>query len=84
MPCGAQETVSFPPVEVIGTAPLAGIGTPLGQVPSNVQAFGAADLARQRVPIASFLELNAASASLNAPTGNPSQPDLTFRGFTAS
>ena len=28
--------------------------------------------------------MNAASASLNAPTGNPYQPDLTFRGFTAS
>ena len=79
-----EETVAFPPVEVIGTSPLAGIGTPVNQVPANVQAFGAADLARQRAPLAAFLEMNAASASLNAPTGNSYQPDLTFRGFTAS
>jgi iron complex outermembrane receptor protein len=79
-----EETVAFPPVEVIGTSPLAGIGTPLNQVPANVQAFGAADLARQRTSVATFLEMNAASASLDTPTGNPYQPDLTFRGFTAS
>lgn len=84
MRCAAEETVPFPPVEVIGTAPLAGIGTPLNQVPANVQAFGAGELARQRLPVASFLELNAASASLNAPAANPYQPDLSFRGFTAS
>ena len=84
MASAAEETVPFPPVEVIGTAPLAGIGTPLNQVPANVQAVGAGELARQRLPVASFLELNAASASLNAPAANPYQPDLSFRGFTAS
>src|SRR4029450_13301931 len=35
-------------IEVIGTAPLPGLGTPLEQVPSNVQTFGARDLERQR------------------------------------
>ena len=84
MPCAAEDTVPFPPVEVIGTAPLAGVGTPLGQVPANVQSFGASEMARSRTPLATFLEMNAASASLNSPTGNAYQPDLTFRGFTAS
>jgi len=75
----------MPAVEVIGTAPLPGLGTPLEQVPSNVQTFGAGELARQRTGgVAEFLNLNANSASLNSPTGNPSQPDLSFRGFTAS
>ena len=81
----AQEVVQVPPVEVIGTVPLPGLGTPLDQVPSNVQTFGARDLSRQRAGgVAEFLNLNANSVSLNSPTGNPFQPDVSFRGFTAS
>ena len=77
--------VELPKVEVVGTVPLPGLGTPLEQVPSNVQTFGAPDLARQRTGgVADFLNLNANSVSLNSPTGNAFQPDVNFRGFTAS
>jgi outer membrane receptor protein involved in Fe transport len=77
--------VQVAPVEVIGIAPLPGLGTPLDQVPSNVQTFGARDLSRQRTGgVAEFLNQNANSVSLNSPTGNPFQPDVNFRGFTAS
>jgi len=72
-------------VEVVGIAPLPGLGTPLDQIPSNVQSFGARDLDRQRTGgVAEFLNLNANSVSLNSPTGNSYQPDVSFRGFTAS
>ena len=75
----------LPPVEVIDTAPLPGLGTPLGQVPSNVQSFGARILGRQRTTgVAEFLEFNANSIAVNSPSGNDFQPDLSFRGFTAS
>ena len=81
----AEDTVDLGKIEIIGTAPLPGIGTPLEQVPSNVQTFGARDLARQRTGgVAEFLNLNASSVSLNSPTGNGFQPDVSFRGFTAS
>jgi outer membrane receptor protein involved in Fe transport len=81
----ADEAVNLPKVEVVGTAPLPGLGTPLEQVPSNVQIFGARDIARQRTGgAAEFLNLNANSVSLNSPTGNGFQPDVSFRGFTAS
>jgi iron complex outermembrane receptor protein len=81
----ADEIVPMPGVEVIGTAPLPGLGTPLEQVPSNVQTFGARELARQRTGgVAEFLNLNANSVSLTSPTGNGLQPDVSFRGFTAS
>ena len=81
----AQEPERIPPVEVIGIAPLPGLGTPLEQVPSNVQTFGAGDLSRQRTGgIAEFLNQNANSTSLGSPTGNSFQPDVSFRGFTAS
>ena len=72
-------------VDVIGTTPLPGLGTPLEQIPSNVQNFGARDLSRQRTGgVAEFLDLNANSVNLNSPTGNAFQPDVSFRGFTAS
>ena len=81
----AEEPVRIPPVEVIGTAPLPGLDTPVEQVPSNVQSFGARDIDRQRTGgVAEFLNFNANSTSLNSPTGNSYQPDISFRGFTAS
>ena len=83
----AQEPSVVPlgQIEVVGTAPLPGLGTPLEQVPSNVQTFGARDLERQRTGgVAEYLNLNANSVSLNSPTGNAYQPDVSFRGFTAS
>ncbi len=77
--------VSLAPVEVVGTAPLPGLATPLEQVPSNVQSFGARELARKRTGgVAEFLNQNANSVSLDSPTGSSFQPDLSFRGFTAS
>lgn len=81
----ADDPVPLPPVEVVGTAPLPGLDTPLGQVPANVQSFGARILGEQRTTgVAEFLEFNANSATINSPSGNPFQPDLSFRGFTAS
>ena len=77
--------VPLRPVEVVGTAPLPGLGTPVEQVPSNVQSFGAGELERQRTGgVAEFLNFNANSTSLGSPTGNAFQPDVSFRGFTAS
>jgi len=81
----SPSVVPLSPVEVVGTTPLPGLGTPLEQVPSNVQTFGARELDRQRTGgVAEFLNLNANSVSLNSPTGNSYQPDVSFRGFTAS
>jgi len=81
----AQQAVPTETMEVIGTTPLPGIGMKLELVPSNVQTFGARDLARQRTGgVAEFLNQNANSVSLNSPTGNSFQPDISFRGFTAS
>jgi iron complex outermembrane receptor protein len=78
-------TATIPSVVVVGSAPLPGLGTPLSQVPSNVQSFGARSIAEQdAVGIPSFLDWNAASVTLNAPSGNTFQPDVSYRGFPAS
>ena len=81
----AQSAVELSPIDVIGTVPLPGIGTPLSQIPSNVQSFGSRILGRQRTTgVAEFLEFNANSVAINSPSGNDFQSDLSFRGFTAS
>jgi iron complex outermembrane recepter protein len=72
-------------IEVIGTTPVPGLGTPLEQVPATVQTYGGKDVDRQKpLSAADFLERNAGSVSLNSGQGNPFQPDVSYRGFTAS
>src|SRR5690349_11725741 len=77
--------VKLPPIEVIGTTPLPGLGAPLRDVPNNVQFYTSKDFDRQRQPsLTDFLEQNPTSVSINSAQGNPFQPDISFRGFTAS
>src|SRR5438067_8311536 len=75
----------MPRVEVIGTSPLPGLQAPLPDVPAGVQVFKGAAIERQQHDnLAAFLGQNASSVTLGAAQGNPYQPDLNFRGFTAS
>ena len=79
------EALELPTVEVIGTTLLPGLGTPARDVPANVQVHTQQDLARQRqLNITDYLEQNASGITINAAQGNPFQPDVSFRGFTAS
>jgi hypothetical protein len=72
-------------IDVVGTTPLPGLGTPLANVPANVQVFGARGIERQRpITLPDFLERNAAATSINSAQGNPFQPDVLYRGFVAS
>jgi len=79
------ESAELPRVEVISSTPLPGLGTPLKDVPANVQLFRSKELGRQHQGnLAEFLENNPTSISVNAAQGNPYQLDVSFRGFTAS
>jgi iron complex outermembrane recepter protein len=79
------EALELPTVEIVGTTPLPGLGTPMRDVPANVQIYTSGDLGRQRhTSTADFLEQNAAGITANAAQGNPFQPDINFRGFSAS
>lgn len=72
-------------VVVVGTTLLPGLGTAMREVPANVQVFTEKDLAGQgQSNLAEFLEQNSTSVTVNAAQGNPFQPDVSFRGFTAS
>lgn len=79
------EAMEVPTVTIVGTTPLPGLGTPLQDVPANVQILTSADLAHQRQTNATdFLEQNPNGITTNAAQGNPFQPDISFRGFSAS
>lgn len=79
------EALEMPTVVVVGTTPLPGLGTPIRDVPANVQIYTSKDLAGQRQATATdYLEQNPTGISSNAAQGNLFQPDISFRGFSAS
>jgi outer membrane receptor protein involved in Fe transport len=72
-------------VEVVGITPLPGLGLARRQVPANVQildagAAGGPDSAN----LPDALNRRLGSVFVNEIQGNPFQPDISFRGFTAS
>ena len=74
-----------PSVEIVGTTPVPGIGTPINEVPANVQVITGGEMRKQEsVSVPDYLERNVGSVSINEAQGNPFQPDVNFRGFTAS
>lgn len=74
-----------PSVEVIGTTPVQGIGVPINQVPANVQAVTSKDIQSQRtLDLSEYLDTNLGNVSINQGQNNPFQPDIYFRGMTAS
>ena len=77
---------SSPPEEitVVGVLP-SGTAVDARLVPYPVQQAGAAELAQaNNASVADFLRRGFASVSLNDAQNNPLQPDLQYRGFTAS
>jgi len=79
------EALELPTVEIVGTTPLPGLGTPTRDVPANVQIYTSKDLAGQRQSnVTDYLEQNPSGIGTNAAQGNPFQPDINFRGFSAS
>ena len=77
----AQEPVE---VVVIGVVP-AGAGIDKDKIPFPIQNANANDIEdANAVSIADFLKQSFTSISLNDAQNNPLQPDLQYRGFTAS
>jgi outer membrane receptor protein involved in Fe transport len=79
------ETLELKEVEVISTTPLQGIGLPIEKVPASVQTVKAKELETQKsTSIADFMNNNLLGVSVNETQNNPYQPDILFRGFSAS
>jgi outer membrane receptor protein involved in Fe transport len=78
-------SIEGPTLEVVGTMPLPGLGTPVEQVPSNVQAATDSEITRSRaIDLQQFLDREVGSVNVNSVQGNPFQVDVNFRGFSAS
>jgi outer membrane receptor protein involved in Fe transport len=85
-PQGAPAPVfTLPSVEIIGTTPVQGVGIEKDRVPANVQSVPAEKLqASPRATVSDLLNSSVGSVSINEVSVNPFQPDINFRGFTAS
>jgi outer membrane receptor protein involved in Fe transport len=76
---------TLPTVEVVGTTPLPGVGLPREQIPANVQTLRGAPVEDPRsATLPDVLNRYLGSVIVNEIQGNPFQPDVNYRGFTAS
>jgi len=81
----AEDSVELSDMQVIGTTPLHGVGLPADMIASNVQSATSEDVERvQALDLSDFMNKTLGSVSINSAQNNPFQPDLKYRGFTAS
>ena len=72
-------------VDVIGTTPLPGVNLMLTDIPSPVQTALGRDIdASGALDVADFLNRRFTAVHVNEVQGNPFQPDVNYRGYTAS
>lgn len=80
---GASEVA--PSVEVVSPTPLPGIGIDEKKLPVNVRSVSGEELNRRNsTDLTDLLNQSVGSVHINEVQGNPLQPDVNFRGFTAS
>ena len=86
LPTGALAQEVVEELVVIGVTPSRdGAGLPEEKIPYRVQSSSAEDIDRsQSLDISDYLRHNLASVTHNDAQNNPLQPDIQYRGFTAS
>lgn len=74
-----------PEVKVFGTLPLPGGETPAESIPSPVLSATGEDIEESRaISLGEYMNRRMSSVYVNDVQNNPLQPDLNYRGFTAS
>jgi outer membrane receptor protein involved in Fe transport len=72
-------------VDVVGVTPLPTLALPLDLVPGNVQSVEDEAIERQEsLNLPRFMNRSLNSVNINDVQSNPWQPDVTYRGFSAS
>lgn len=72
-------------VTVIGTTPLPGVDVPVEQIPAPVQTATSTDILYSgALDMSTFFNRRLNGVHVNETQGNPFQPDVNFRGYTAS
>ncbi|HYZ63168.1 MAG TPA: TonB-dependent receptor [Acetobacteraceae bacterium] len=80
----AGNEATLPPIEIVGTAPLAG-GAEQSRIPANTYVLPRSALVRTGpASLTRALDEEVGGVALNEAQGNPFQPSLTYRGFEAS
>ncbi|WP_153146070.1 TonB-dependent receptor [Dechloromonas sp. H13] len=80
-----ETAIETPRVEIVGTTPLAGIGVPRQQIPANVQSASGQQIEEQEsLNLPDFMVRQLPGVNMNEVQGNPFQPDVNYRGFSAS
>ncbi len=84
-PLSAAEKLTTSTVEVFSTTPLPSIGLPLNRIPANIQVAKPKDVNNQAgVSIADYMNNNMQGVTATDMTGSPYQPEINFRGYSAS
>ncbi|HQN65923.1 MAG TPA: TonB-dependent receptor [Methylophilus sp.] len=72
-------------IEVISTTPLQGVGLPVERVPANIQSVAGEEMQRQNnLSISDYMGSSMLGVNVNEVQNNPYQPNVNYRGFTAS
>ncbi len=72
-------------ITVVATTPSGGIGLDSDKLAYNIQSVSAEALDdAQSLDLSDYLRSKLSSVSINTAQGNPLQPDVQFRGYTAS
>ena len=80
-----DDTTDLETIHVIAITPQQGAALPEMMIPYNVQSTTSGELDRtQTLSITDFMNHNMTGVTINSATNNPLQPNLQFRGFTAS
>ena len=81
----AGEATDLGTIHVIAVTPQQGADLPEAMIPYSVQATTSGELERtQTSSITDYMNRNMTGVTINSATANPLQPNLQFRGFTAS
>jgi outer membrane receptor protein involved in Fe transport len=81
----AQPQTFATTVTVVETAPLPGVDVPIEKVPAPVQTATADEIERSKaLDLSSFLTRRFNAVFANEIQNNPFQPDINYRGYTAS
>ena len=81
----AVQPANLQDVTVVGSTPLLGSGIDRDQIPAATNVLGATDINRTGIPSLTGAILDTIpGATVNDTEGNIFQPDILFRGFTAS
>jgi outer membrane receptor protein involved in Fe transport len=79
------DAFELPEVEVVSTTPVGATGLKLKKVSGNVQSAEDEEINRhEALSLPDFMNRRLQSVNINDTQNNPYQPDITYRGFTAS